>query len=231
MNGLDIRQIREEPPYQASKWQQMQLLVEPSELEALFQELGDFSLFRLGGIFEAGEEEISTSEFVSHYSNYIDCLKQGEIPDKFPWGAAALTTERGSLYLVEVAGGKQMVGIRRPVIQVQEHFFDYSQDDQKFRSMVYGTECITWGLQLSYPQIFTDPKTAAICNVLTDEGFPNTALFREFQRWVRRHTLPTPFVVEECKTNSPIRIGKSCLSWINRHPGLKTKGITVDENR
>jgi len=231
MNDLDIRQIREEPQYQASKWQQLQLVVEPSELDALFQQLGDVSLFRLGGIFEAGEEEISSSEFLSRYSTYIDRLKNGELPDKFPWSAAALTIDCQSLYLVQVAGGKQMVGIRRPVIQVQEHFFDYSHDDHKFRSMVYGTECVTWGIQFSYPQLFTDPETSAVCNVLTGSGFPNTALFREIQRWIRKKTVPTPFIVDGQKINSPIRLGKECFSWINRHPGLVKKGIAVDENR
>ena len=217
-------------PYQASKWQQIQFLVDVSELGSLFHEMGTFFLYQLGGVLKPGEGLVSREQFLSVYADYIDHLKKGKLPEKSPILTSAFTVDPNALYFADVAHGKQIVRICRPVIQSQEHLFDYSRDDQKFRSMVYGLESVTWGLQFSYPQLFSDPATHAIQNVLRDEGFPNTELFRKLQKWVRQNTQPTPFVIEGKKTNTPIRLGKRCFEWINRHPGLKPKGITVDEN-
>jgi len=229
MTDLEFRDIHQDPPYQASKWQQIQLLIETSELQDLFQEMGNVSLYQLGGVLSPGEGVVSQEEFLTAYTNYLDHLKKGQLPEKTPLFTCAISGDQKALYAVKVANGKQLIRIRRPVIQVQEHLFDYSRDDNKFRSMVFGLESVTWGLQFSYPQLFTDPKTHAIQNVLRDGGFPNTKLFKKLQKWVRQNTLPTPFIVQGKKTNSPIRLGRGCCEWINKHPQLKSKGIKVDE--
>ncbi len=207
MTGLEFRDIQQEPSYQASKWLQIQLLVDVSELEALFHEMGKFFLYQLGGVLEHGEGAVSQEKFLSVYSDYIGHLKKGQLPEKSPIFTSALTLDQNALYAVKVANGKQIIQIRRPVIQLQEHLFDYSRDDQKFRSMVFGMYSVTWGLQFSYPQLFTDPETHAIQNVLRDEGFSNTELFKKLQKWVRQNTQPTPFIVEGKKVTAPIRLG------------------------
>jgi len=59
--------------------------------------------------------------------------------------------------------------------------------------------------------------------------FPNTALYRSVQRWMRAHTIPTPFHVNGKKINVPMRLGKKCLPWISEHCQLKEKGIKVEQ--
>ena len=104
---------------------------------------------------------------------------------------------------------------------------DYSEHDGKFRPMVFGLDSVTWGLQFSYPQLFMDGRTKEAFAVVESEEFPNTALFHQLQRWMRQNTLPTPFLVDGKRVNSPIRLGKACLPWINRHPQLAPKHLQV----
>jgi hypothetical protein len=107
------------------------------------------------------------------------------------------------------------------VVQVQAHCFTYSSLDGVFRPMSMGVGSVFWGLQFSYPQIYQDAKTMELCEV--EEG----TLFRKIQLWSREATRATPFIVEEKRINSPIRIGKKCLSWIGRHPQLCQQNIGI----
>lgn len=222
---LEIRQLNQDPPFQAGKWQQVRLLIDAEEMKALFDELGDCYLYRLGGVLPREEKNFELDDFLSMYSHYIQSLKEGKIPEKTSF-SCAMTADLQALFSVLVGDDKQIIRIRQPVIQMQEHTIDYSREDHKFRSMVFGKESVTWGLQFSYPQLFTDPKTQKIINVLQAD-FLNTGLFRTLQKWVRKYTVPTPFIVEEKKIHVPFRLGKSCFSWIGNHPQLVSKGVTV----
>ncbi|NGX57973.1 MAG: hypothetical protein K940chlam3_00874 [Chlamydiae bacterium] len=227
---LEIREINQDPSYQASKWQQVRMLVDVDEIKDLFEELGDFFLFCLGGVLKQGEGSLDPQAFLTIYADYIQHLKEGKVLDKQVYMSSfssAMTADLKALYAVNVGENKQIIRIRQPVIQMQEHIFNYSQDDQKFRSMVFGMDSITWGIQFSYPQLFTDPQSNEVKNVLQSD-FPNSHLFRTLQKWVRRNTVPTPFIVDGKKVNVPIRLGKACLNWIQNHPQLTTQGVQVD---
>jgi len=231
MTKLDIYDVQHEPSFQASRWLQIPFLVSATELKILFDEMGEFSIFQLGGVQEVGKGDVNRDRFLSVYAGYVAALQEGKQPNKAQYGlvfSSAITKDPKSLYGIKVAEGKKIIRMRRPVIQIQEHLFDYSQDDQRFRSNVYGTESVTWGLQFTYPQLFKDPQTDQVYNVMKDPSFPNTELFRTFQRWMRGQTQPVPFVVDGKKINAPIRLGKECFEWINNHPQLKQKGISVD---
>ena len=108
------------------------------------------------------------------------------------------------------------------MIQLQAHRFDYSPLDGKFRTMILGYDSVHWGLQFSYPHLFQNEKLEVL-TVNESEQFPNSALFKKLQRWVRAHTLATPFEVGGHKVNASIRLGKQCFPWINDHPQLKEK--------
>jgi hypothetical protein len=114
-----------------------------------------------------------------------------------------------------------------PIIQLQAHTLFYSQLDGQVRSMVRGEGEIHWGIQFSYPQIYQNAQTGQIEKIEDNEKFPNTALFRRLQRWVRDHTRATPLEVGGKRVNLPARLGKQCFSWINRHPQLLAAGIRV----
>lgn len=205
-------------PLQASKWLKSPILIDTEEMASLFDALGDFSLYTAGAVTSKGQGEISRSAFLDLYHDYILALREGREPDlnacRQPFSSIITATD-DALYILPVEEERQLIRVRDPVIQMQMHTMAFTQG--KFQSMVLGKQAISWGIQFSYPQLVQ--RESRILKV--DETFPNTALFRALQKWVRSHTLPTPFVVDSVTINASQRLGKNCLSWINNHPHLR----------
>ncbi len=226
-----LRVAREQHvPLQASKWLALQFLVDADELARLFEEMGDFGIYLAGVVLGRDEGRVPHDVFLEHYTGYIAQLQKGQLPDEhYIRGlfSSALSVDPGALCSVEIGDTEQIIRPQRPVVQLQMHKIGYSSIDHKFRPMVLGDNAIYWGMQASYPQIFRNPETGKIENVTADEAFPNTALFRVLQKWIRKNTLPTPFVVEGVRTNVPMRLGRRCFAWIGQHPQLIEKGVSV----
>lgn len=220
-------------PLRASKWLDCRLLIDESEMESLLTALGEIWIYPLSGLIPIEQELITKDEFLDCYRSYIENLKSGIKPDETALRrcfASAWTVDPSYLYSVRVSDTHQLNRAEQPVIQVQHHTVDYSETDHKFRSMVHGTQCISWGLQLSYPQIFQDSVTMEMHQVLKPSEsnlFHNTELFRKIQQWVRHQTVATPFVVKGNRINSAIRLGKGCFGWINNHPQLALKNLAI----
>jgi len=222
----------QELPLQASKWLQIQLLVDDKEMERLFEAFGDFQIYKAGVLCDAGEGLISKPDFLKLYSSYVEALKHGRLPDEAlyrQYFSSVFTTDPHNLFQIEVAGNRRIIRVARPVLQLQMHKMSYSSVDGKFRAMVLGKDCILWGLQFSYPQLYQDANKE-VHKALEEEQFPDSRLYRALQKWVRQESIPTPFEVGDQKINVPIRIGKNCLEWINRHPQLVSQNIRVITN-
>lgn len=205
-----------------SKWIKIRFLIDLEEMEDLFHSLPPFQLYEVHRVTSKGEGIVPQAFFLKEYGTYIESLQKGEIPQVGMFSPVLSVTEE-ALYAMPVEDRRQLYKPQLPVVQMQAHAFRYSPADQSFRSQLFGNDAISWGIQLGYPQIYEDPKTHAI---FSTRRLPNGPLFHAIQKWVRSHTLPTPFVVEGKKQNVPIRIGKKCFSWIHAHPQLK--GITID---
>lgn len=221
-----------EPPLQTSKWLKVPVLLDAEEMEGLLNSLGTHYLFLCGAVRPKGKGFLSQSEFLQHYAGYIDNLKEGILPpiDSYKnWFSPAMTVTTEALYSIPIGEGQEIVRVAKPVVQMQAHMMDYSPIDKKFRSMIYGSESIPWGIQFSYPQLFQDPVTKQVESTKNTPDFPNYHLFHALQKWVRQNTIPAPFFVEGVLHNVPMRLGKKCLSWINRHPQLVKKGISVKD--
>lgn len=218
------------PAMQASKWLECQVLLDSDEMEALFLALGQFDIYASGGVVQEGAGWIDKSYFLHQYKDYVDSLKQGILPTQESYRqlfSSVLTRSSDLLCAVPVGNGRQLIRVQRPVIQLQPHQMGFSSLDGKFRPMVFGNDCISWGIQFSYPQLFQDPLSNQVESVGISDQFPNTELFKTLQRWIRHHTVPTPFLVAGQKVNIPVRLGKKCLSWINSHPQLIQKCLQV----
>ncbi len=227
---IPVLNLNDQPPFQASKWMQVHVLLGIGELKRLYDDLGDFFLVQITGVIPRGEGVVSQEDFMAVYEGYIQELKDGGVPEKEDYGrlfSFAMTRSLDDLYASFVGEDKQLIRIRRPVIQVQEHTLHYSPFDRKFRSMVLGSDCITWGLQFSLPQLYHDPDKNEAVNVFASKEYANGALFRSLQKWIRQHTIPTPFEVDGEVIKTSVRLGKDCCTWINCHPQLQKKGITV----
>lgn len=211
------------PLLRASQWLQVFVLLDGEEMERLLEALQPIQMYLTGSVLKRGTGCLPAADFMATYRRYVGSLQAGEILDPQVYRAAfsALWTRSpDQLSVAAIGDQEQIIRASRPVVQLRSHRFNYSALDKKFRSMVLGEESISWGIQFAYPQITQDPETQKIRNVLDSPAFPNTALFRALQRWVRHHTLPTPFMVDQERTNVPIRLGRACFSWINQHPQL-----------
>jgi hypothetical protein len=211
--------------YQGSKFLKFQVLCDSEELKELFSRMGTFWIYPLTGLNNG--EAISQETFLREHTSWIETLQRGEVPTDATLRkvlACAITSEEDALWKQEVPGGRFLVKIAKPVIQVQAHYFTYSSIDGVFRPMTMGEGSISWGLQFSYPQIYQEPKTMAL---LEADEEPNAALFQTIRQWTRDCTRATPFIVDGSRINVPIRLGKNCFPWIHKHPQLIAKGIGV----
>lgn len=217
------------PPLQASRWQRLHVLLMPHELEKLLNDLGNPFLLLMGRFYSLEEFTRQREQFLTCYSQYITDLSHGSPIDEETYQqyfSAALSGDLDPLYLLEGAQATYLLRANLPIIQLQYHSFDYSPLDGQVRSMVYGQDTISWGLQFSYPQLYIDPKTKEICQTNSDL-VANAALFKQLQRWVRRNTAPTHFVYAENSFYSSIRLGPGCLPWINKHPQLANHNLKI----
>lgn len=205
--------------YQASKWLKVQVLCDAEELAQLFDALRPFYLFPLTG-FVTTNAALSEQTFLQEYGSWIEGLKKGKVPTEAQLKrilACALTAHSDALWLQAVPGGRYLVKVSQPVLQLQAHFFTYSSVDGVFRPMSMGANSVFWGIQISYPQIYQDPKTQDLCDAAES---PNAELFKKVRQWTRDVTRSTPFIADGKKINVPIRLGRKCFSWIENHPQL-----------
>lgn len=210
-----------------SKSRKHPLLLSYEEMEALLNHLDPIWMFDVSRPLKLESAEIPRQEFLAAYRDYIQGIQSGELVEEGPlrpYFSAVMTCDPGCVYAQAVAGGKYLIKTKKPCIQLKRHHFIYSNG---FHSGVMGEGSVTWGIQFSYPHLYMDPKTKAIGKVEKNDLFPNTERFHRLSKWVRSNTRPTPFVVDECRINQPMRLGISCFPWINRHPGLTERGLHV----
>ncbi|NGX26847.1 MAG: hypothetical protein K940chlam6_00772 [Chlamydiae bacterium] len=223
---IDLSTPEKEGILQVSKSRKLPILLDVSEMRALFEMLSPFWIYDVSRPVDLEEAEIAPEAFLEGYARYVKGIQEGALIDEnLPFFSAIFTTTKEILYAMPLSNGKNLIKSRLPVIQLQRHHFIYSDT---FHSGVMGKESITWGIQFSYPQLFLDPKTKAIGKVEKNEKFPNTEFFHRLTKWVRDHTRATPFCIGEKRVNQPMRLGKKCFTWINQHPGLKKKGLKVN---
>lgn len=214
----------------ASRYLRVQVLLDIEEMRLLIEALRPMYFYRTHGLMGANQEGVVHEEFLDAYHYYVASLQAGKLPEEARYRDAfylSWTKTPEALFKVACPKERQIVKTACPVIQLQKHTFAYSPLDKKFRPMVLGADSLLWGIQFSYPQLFQPAAGGEILDV-NDPTFPNTLAFRTLQRWIRHHTLATPFVVDKVRTQVPIRIGKKCRSWIACHPQLPQHGLTID---
>jgi hypothetical protein len=228
--SLRISSPKDEGVLQVSKWNKCQVLLDYDEMSTLLRELSPVHFCVVSEPVKKDDGVVSSDVFLDHYKSYIEALKEGRLADESVFRkffSAAMTGSTDIMYAIAVGTDKYLIKPIKPIIQLQAHHFFYSKLDGKFHPMVLSTESVTWGVQFSYPQLYQDPKSHRIAKVANSSEFPNTSIFARLLKWLRHHTLPTPFAVQDERVNAPIRIGRNCFEWIERHPQLNAKGIQV----
>jgi hypothetical protein len=238
MLSVDIpfSSLEVEGAYQASKWLDAQLLISPAEMSRLLEATSDLSLFITSAPTDLDSGQVSHADFLGVYTCYVEALKSGVVPKDpytraiFSISAALSDSASACFYRIPIGENRQLFKLRRPAIQFQPHSFSVSTADGKVRPMIQGSNTISWGIQISYPQYFQDPITTEIYRIDDSPAFPNSEPFKRIQKWIRHHTLPTPLIVNGIKQNSSIRIGGDLFSWINQHPDLIRQGLQIHTN-
>lgn len=216
--------------FQASKWLSYRVLLDEDEMEDLFAYLPLCELYNVSEIIDPSRPLFSKEQFLKEYSSYIRALKKGEgYPLNKPLFSAALSATHETFYAMEIPQKGIILKIQKPVIQLSLHHFIYSPLNNSFHFMVCSQESVSWGVQFSYPQIYSNSKQGDIIEVLKDKGHPNTPLFLALKTWMRNHSRPTPFLIDGKRVNIEPRIGSRCFPWINEHPGLKKNNLKVAE--
>ncbi|MCB1067570.1 MAG: hypothetical protein KDK56_05235 [Simkania sp.] len=218
---------KEEGVFQASKWFSYRVLLDESEMVDLFAFLPPFALYNVSEIVPLEEAVFSQEDFLNEYAKSAQALKNGEVytPPKALFSSALSATSE-AFYAMEVQKGV-ILKILQPVIQLSKHHFTYAAENQSFHFMVHSQESIQWGLQFSYPQLYSNSMQGDVVEVMKEQTYPNTILFRALMQWMRNHSRPVPFLINGQRKNVEARLGKRCFSWIESHPQLKEKGLVV----
>lgn len=216
-------------PLQVSKWVKIPLLVDVQEMEdLLLNHTPPFKIYDVQKITEKTGGIYEPTDFLEGYGRYVACLKNGGVPAapafRSLFSAAWSVTEE-VFFSVPTQDDRRLLKAASPVVQTQLNQIRYAPEEKVFRTQVFGSDTLCWGIQVGFPHLFLDPHTYEAANTRT---FPNMALFLAIQRWVRHNTVPTPFVVNGEKINSPVRLGRACFSWIASHPQLQEQAIRVD---
>jgi hypothetical protein len=218
--NLEVSSLEQEGIFQASKWLKYFVLCSGSELCKLMQKFDPLWIYPLAGF--SGGRLVAPSLYVDELERWPKEIIQSKGPDSarlrtfFP---AALVDDPSALWLQEVSQG-HLVKIRKPVLQMQIHHFIYSHLTHAIYPMAMGQQAIFWGLLLTYPQVYQ--VKGAIYESFQDPRSRTRAWLTDLRAWMRRETVLAPLVVP---TQGPLchtlRLGKECLGWIHKHPGLK----------
>jgi hypothetical protein len=212
---------------QVSKWIKIPFLVDVHVMEDLLMNIPPFKIYDVQKLTEAHSGIYDASHFLEGYHRYISCLKRGEIPSTSEYNslfAAAWSIDKEALASLPTQNGRRLLKAVSPVVQIQLNHMRFASEEKVFLTQVYGSDTICFGIQVGFPHLFLDPQTHEAVPTRT---LTNMSLFSAIQKWIRYNTLPTPFIVQGEKINSPVRLGKECFSWIASHPQLKHQNIHI----
>ncbi len=215
-------------PLQVSKWIKIPFLVDADEMENLFEEMPAFKIYEVGSVTRKGEGIHPPSIFLEKYRVYVECLKKGQIPHFSEFRllfSSVWSLKETALFSMPADEERRLIKVHEPCVQIQHNQIRFDPEEKVFRTQVYSSDSISWGIQAGFPHVYLDPETYQTGKT---RDFENMDLFLAFQRWIRKATSPTPFVVGGEKVVAPIRLGKKCFAWINEHPQLRASGICVE---
>ncbi len=201
-----LRVLSVKPPFQASKWLHSAALLENMD-----------ELLSFGLLFPLKGEKLSLEPIasISSYPPFIEAWKRGEFA-KLEDFAFAFTLDEDALYALETPHGYQ-IKPRKAVVEISTHYLNIS--DGEVRSNVYGPDTLSWGVQFGFPQLH-QTEEEDIVKHLDAQNYP---LYKKIQSYLRDTTIPAKFG----DIQSSVRLSKTALPWVNRHPWLKEREIVV----
>jgi hypothetical protein len=220
---IKVSTKEKEGAFHCSKWLRHVVLLEKSEMQSLLDAMGSFFLVPATGLVSVDSFLVEKGTFLSRYESYLQQIVESpEFPSSSVRNAFTLmlSSSLDSFYALEVPSNKFIIRARLPVIQLQMYHCFFSKLDQKIHSMAMNKESFSWGLQISYPQIYEDPNTHEFINVLKSQDLQDTKLYKEIVQWIRNHTKPVCLSFHGHTIWAPFRMGKGARDWTFAHKGL-----------
>jgi len=196
-------------------------------MQELFEALPPFALYNVSDLISPDRAVFPKETFLQEYATSIQALKKKQVYDMpTTLFSCAISQTPHAFYAIEVRG-KIILKRIKPVIQVLLHHFTYSSKDHQFRVATCHQESVQWGIQFSYPHLYSNSKIGEVVKVMRDPNGSNTQLFRSLTQWIRIHSRPTSFLIKGRKIKTAIRLGNQCMAWIKNHPQLSERGLMV----
>ncbi len=219
--------------FQSSKPLFYRVLFDTEEMEDLFSYLPSFALYNVSKLALEKEIIFSKKQFLEGYALYVKGLKKGDFShltlSKSLFSAVLSSTPK-SFYAMEVKE-KLLLKMLEPTIQLSLHRFNFCKENKTFHSMVSGKELVSWGLQFSYPTLYSNSKKGDVIKTMKQKPFPNNLLFRSLMRFIRSKSDPVFFLVDGERINGQMRLGKNCFSWIHTYKSLNEQGLEVERRK
>ena len=219
-----LRTVEKEGIMRCSKWLRHAALLSLKEMEIFLDSLGSFYFIPAAGLVSLGNWQITKEEFLLQYRSYVEWLNlHSELPSPSfrKFFTLMLSSSLEDFYAVPTSSDRFVIKARRPVIQIQLYHCFISRFDGQIHPMALSQESFSWGIQISYPQIYEDPVTHQFSKVMLSKDFMNTEVFKEMVQWFRKNTKPVSLEIQEQKIYAPFRIGKESTELVSSHLGLQ----------
>lgn len=208
--------------YGGAKFAKFQILLEKEEMELFLEMLEPFAFYNLSSVIKKGEGIVNPSDFLANYALYIDTLRSGKIPDpslhRF-YFSLGLSKDPLSVKRIELSEGRERLKAAGPLLQLEPHFAHYDALSKKIFAQTKGSGVFTWGLQLSFPQLYRAEGTEKIQKV--SKNSPNAEILPLVRQFLRLHTQAATFFIAGQKITSTLRIGKKGRFLFELHPQIK----------
>lgn len=197
-----------------SKWQKLQVLLDPIEMRSLLQHLSPLCMLNISEVIPFGKISVTLDTFMNTYQKYIDMLR-GKIPKQKIVMTYALSQRIDNFCAIPVTKDHYICRALQPEIHLQTYEF-LLDSKGKVLPQVFSQETISWGIQFAYPAIFQDAYTMEVFSA-TRSSFIGWKLFGCLRNWLRIHSAPLTVQIQEKNIYLPVRLGKKAAAWIDEH--------------
>jgi hypothetical protein len=222
---MEIEKREKIEPASFSMWLSLAFLVSKEEFRALLEEIVPFYIIKSDALLNKEEGILSLEALIAVYDRYLDgglsLDKESQFLFQSVWTASLET-----VYQIEIGAHRAILKIAKPSIIATPYKILYSKEEERFFPMILNKEAHSLGLQLSYPQLYLDPKSRELNKVLLND-FVNNAFFKKIRAWFRKHTYPLQVEIEGIKKVMPLRVTESVKPIISKMKWIEEAKIRL----
>lgn len=213
------------PPIYTSRRVSLGVLLHPEECDEMFKQFSRGHLLNTASVINKGEEGISKEEYCAVYGKYLEKTLRGE-EYLHPLLNLSLTVDETAVIGMQVGEDRLLLREVKPMIKIRPLHFSLMPDG-KIESMTFRHDKIFWGIELSYPQIFSSHRDAPSEKIWRNEHYRNSAYFRNILKWICKKSQRVTFTHEGKPVHAPFRLGFGATTLIERHQQLKQANLQL----